>query len=334
MCDLHSCDMANSLYNNESQWLKPGQGDFQLKTHDITDDYEIYGTILGSGANGFVYACKSKTSREMYALKVLRDGKCSRKEVNLHWLACVSNCIVNIEDVYKNIWDGQPSTLVVLEYMAGGDLWKRTLTAGRLTEDQAVTIVKRIVQAVTHLHAMNIVHCDLKPHNFLFKTNSLDSPLKLTDFGLARLVTPENMMHTESCPAYYRYYSPEVLRGEKRDKPCDMWALGCTAFMLLSGCTPFNTQNVAGVTPGMTHGECTFSETSWSHISHEAKDLIRQLLKTDPKERMSLEEMRVHPWITGNGMNNPSNTITAPRASSEVSVVTVEPTPSLHVNGD
>ena len=259
----------------------------------------------------------------MHALKVLPDGKYTREEVNLHWQACVSNCVVNIEDVYQNIWFGTPSLLVVMEYMAGGDLSKRIHKheASRLTELQAAAVTKQIVAALAHLHEMNVVHCDVKPENLLFESDSLDSPLKLTDFGLARLKTSdsEDVLEIQESSSFYMYHPPEVLRGEKYDTSCDMWALGCTIYTLLSGNFPFNIFNVSSVIPGMrqnvSHGECTFPDLRWKHISHEAKDLIRQLLKTDPKERMSLEDMRAHPWITGNEMKHPSNPITTPHAS-------------------
>ena len=314
--------MASFLSSNESRLSKPRTGcEIQLKTNDITDDYEIlYGTILGRGANGFVFACTSKTSREMYAVKILAGGMISRMEAYLHWQACGSNFIVNIEDVYENIRDGQPSLPIIMEYMAGGNLGERITAAGRFTERQAVPIVKQIVAALTHLHAMSVVHCDVKPDNLLFKTETFDSPLKLTDFSLASLITTEDVLQSHEGRIFYMYHPPEVLRGEKMDTPCDMWALGCTIYIILSGSDPFNLCKGHNVAPAMQpspHGGFTFPETQWSHISPEAKDLITRLLNIDPKRRMSLDQMRVHPWMTGNGMNYSSNPVRARQASPD-----------------
>ena len=319
-------NMASSSSSNEKQLFKPRPGqEVLLKTNDITDDYEIlYETILGRGRNRVIYACKSKTSREMYAVKVLNDGKNTRKEVNLHWQACVSNCIVSIENVYKNVWDGKPSLLIVMEFMEGRDLCKRIKEAGRVPEGQAATIAKQIVAAVAHLHAMNVVHFDVKPDNFLFKRDSWDSPLKLTDFGLAKLMTPEYIPPKGKWSTkFYMYFPPEMIRGEKCDKSCDMWALGCTIYSLLSGHLPFNLYKGDDVAPGVQpspHGEYTFPDRHWSHISEEAKDLIRGLLNIDPNERMSLEEMCAHPWMTGNGANHSTTSIAAADESSDCHV--------------
>ena len=306
--------MASAMSGNSSQSSQSRPvGDLQLRTNDITEDYDIFDRFtLGCGGNGVVFACKSKTSMKMYALKVILDKPSSRKEINLHWKASGSNCIVRIEEVYENNVLSKPSLLVVMEYMVGGDLYDRMQKNEdrRYTEQQAIAISKQVVEAVTHLHGMNLVHCDLKPQNFLFKTNSLDSPLKLTDFGLAQEVPPEYAFQITGGTEYYMYYAPEVIRGDPYDKSCDMWAIGCTIYYLLSGDFPFDQFKGDDVTPGikhtMSHGKYNFSSSQWSHISPLAKDLIRQLLKTDPNERMSLEEIRTHPWITGSSASHPT----------------------------
>ena len=135
---------------------------------------------------------------------MLPDIPMSRREVKLHSQAGSSDCIVKLESVYKNMWDGKPSLLVVMEYMEGGDLYYRSPRDGEppLTEHQACHIAKKIVAAVAHLHRMDLAHRDLKPENFLFKRKSFYSPLKLTDFGFARNVIIPNMLQGRYGSAY------------------------------------------------------------------------------------------------------------------------------------
>ena len=300
--------MANSTCANGTQ-SSPSRlvADVHLKTTDITKDYDIFDWFtLGRGGSGVVYACNSRRSGTTFALKVVLDTPRARNEVHLHWMASVSDYIVKMEEVYKNNWKGKPSLLVVMEYMAGGDLYKRMQKNEdrRFTEQQAITIAKQMADAITHLHGMNLVHCDLKPQNFLFKTNSLDSPLKLTDFGMAQELTREDMLQNTDSTVYYMYYAPEVLRGDLYDKSCDMWTLGCTIYILLCGGDPFQgiegADVAGGVQPRMSHGELAFPDVPWRHISHAAKDLITKLLNADANERMSLDEMRAHRWLADN----------------------------------
>ena len=91
----------------------------------ITNDYQISHEIVGIGESGKVMACYSKKDNQKYALKVLRDGPKSRREVQLHFLTCNHENIVSIIDIYENTFDNVKCLLVVLEYCEGGDLLSR-----------------------------------------------------------------------------------------------------------------------------------------------------------------------------------------------------------------
>ncbi|RWS24997.1 MAP kinase-activated protein kinase 2-like protein [Leptotrombidium deliense] len=104
------------------------------KSNSILDDYTISDVVLGLGINGKVVECRDRKYGNKYALKetkihfhkkVLRDNKKARREVELHWKA--SNCknIVNIIDVYDNVYGTQKCLLVVMECMEGGELFNR-----------------------------------------------------------------------------------------------------------------------------------------------------------------------------------------------------------------
>ena len=83
--------------------------------------------------------------------------------------------------------------------------------------------MRQIVNAVKHLHSMNIAHRDLKPENILLTSKSENSILKLSDFGFAKEV---NLGLTT--PVYTLYYvPPEILdHNIQYDKSCDIWSLG------------------------------------------------------------------------------------------------------------
>lgn len=286
------------------------------KKNAITDDYVLSKTVLGVGVNGKVLACTSRRTGEKHALKVLRDVPKSRREVDLHWRACVSDYIVDIVDVYENTFGGQRCLLVVMECMEGGELFTRIQEHGDhpFTEREAAAIARQVCAAVSHLHQINLAHRDLKPENLLYKTKSGESVLKLTDFGFAKEVTSK--MQT---PCYTPYYvAPEVLGPEKYDKSCDMWSLGVILYILLCGYPPFYSASGAAISPGMKRrirlGQYTYPDAEWKHVSSDVKDLISGLLKTDPQERLSIEAVLAHRWITGEGIVHP----TAPLMSARV----------------
>jgi len=269
------------------------------KKHPITNDYTILTRCLGVGVNGKVLECIHKATGDRRALKILRDVPKSRREVDLHWRTCSHPNIVNLKDVYENIFMGHRSLLVVMECMEGGELFDRIQRKGHFTEREAAEIVRSISLAVAHLHHMNVAHRDLKPENLLYTTNDPNARLKLTDFGFAKEVKG-----TLQTPCYTPYYvAPEVLGPEKYDTSCDLWSIGVITYILLCGFPPFYSTGGAPISPGMKkrirQGQYTFPAPEWTHVTNEAKALIKGLLKIDPQERFKIEDVLRHPWIAG-----------------------------------
>ena len=126
------------------------------------------GNVLGLGISGKVVMCTDFKTKEKCALKILKDNVKSRREVDLHWRASGCKHIVNIRDVYENTHKGQKCLMVVMECMAGGELFNRIQEKKSFTEKEAADIVKDICLAVKFLHDINLAHRDLKPENLLY----------------------------------------------------------------------------------------------------------------------------------------------------------------------
>uniref|UniRef100_U3J6V1 non-specific serine/threonine protein kinase n=1 Tax=Anas platyrhynchos platyrhynchos TaxID=8840 RepID=U3J6V1_ANAPP len=183
----------------------------------------------------------------------------------------------------------------------GGELFSRIQDRGdqAFTEREASEIMKSIGEAIQYLHSINIAHRDVKPENLLYTSKRPNAVLKLTDFGFAKETTTHNSLAT---PCYTPYYvAPEVLGPEKYDKSCDMWSLGVIMYILLCGYPPFYSNHGLAISPGMKKrirmGQYEFPNPEWSEVSEEVKQLIRNLLKTDPTQRMTITEFMNHPWI-------------------------------------
>ncbi|XP_005991800.1 MAP kinase-activated protein kinase 2 [Latimeria chalumnae] len=273
----------------------------EIKRHAITEEYKVSSQVLGLGINGRVLECYNKKTGEKCALKLLHDSLKARREVELHWRASGGPHIVQIMDVYENMHHGKRCLLIVMECMGGGELFSRIQERGdqAFTEREASEIMRDIGTAIHHLHAMNIAHRDVKPENLLYTSKESNAILKLTDFGFAKETTLQNALQT---PCYTPYYvAPEVLGPEKYDKSCDMWSLGVITYILLCGYPPFYSNTGQAISPGMKRrirmGQYEFPNPEWSEVSEEAKQLISQLLKTDPTERMTIAQFMNHPWI-------------------------------------
>uniref|UniRef100_F6Q786 MAP kinase-activated protein kinase 5 n=1 Tax=Equus caballus TaxID=9796 RepID=F6Q786_HORSE len=179
-----------------------------------------------------------------------------------------------------------------------------------------VTPQMNIALALQHCHLLNIAHRDLKPENLLFKDNSLDAPVKLCDFGFAKIDQGDLMT-----PQFTPYYvAPQVLEAQRRhqkeksgiiptsptpytyNKSCDLWSLGVIIYVMLCGYPPFYSKHHSRTIPKdmrrkIMTGSFEFPEEEWSQISEMAKDVVRKLLKVKPEERLTIEGVLDHPWL-------------------------------------
>jgi len=122
-----------------------------------------------------------------------------------------------------------------MELCQGGELFERLMSRGSFSEQESRLIIKQSLQALKHLHDMNIAHRDLKPENILFTEQG--AGIKLIDFGMSKIVPSSNaLMNTKLGTPYY--VSPEVLDG-KYDKRCDLWSIGVICFVCICGEPPF-----------------------------------------------------------------------------------------------
>ncbi|KNC73115.1 hypothetical protein SARC_14327, partial [Sphaeroforma arctica JP610] len=100
-----------------------------------------------------------------------------------------------------------PSSIyMVMEYVAGGELFEYIVKHGKLSEDAARTFFQQIISGVEYCHRHKVVHRDLKPENLLLDTNN---NVKIADFGLSNIMTDGDFLKT-SCGSP-NYAAPEVL---------------------------------------------------------------------------------------------------------------------------
>uniref|UniRef100_A0A8D1W3Y1 MAP kinase-activated protein kinase 5 n=1 Tax=Sus scrofa TaxID=9823 RepID=A0A8D1W3Y1_PIG len=294
-----------------------------IKETSILEEYNINWTQkLGAGISGPVRVCVKKSTQERFALKILFDRPKARNEVRLHMMCATHPNIVQIIEVFANSvqfpHESSPRArlLIVMEMMEGGELFHRISQHRHFTEKQASQVTKQIALALQHCHLLNIAHRDLKPENLLFKDNSLDAPVKLCDFGFAKIDQGDLMT-----PQFTPYYvAPQVLEAQRRhqkeksgiiptsptpytyNKSCDLWSLGVIIYVMLCGYPPFYSKHHSRTIPKdmrkkIMTGSFEFPEEEWSQISEMAKDVVRKLLKVKPEERLTIEGVLDHPWL-------------------------------------
>mmetsp|Transcript_42532 Transcript_42532/g.102852 ORF Transcript_42532/g.102852 Transcript_42532/m.102852 type:complete len:874 (+) Transcript_42532:90-2711(+) len=260
---------------------------------------------IGDGTSGQVRRAIQRQTGKEYAVKVISlrrqlNSKQMEEEVSL-MRTLDHPYIVQLVDVFVH---SGVAMYLVMELVAGGDLFDRIVQQERYTEKDARRAMRRLLSAIHYLHeTCHIVHRDLKPENILCAS---PTDVKVADFGLAKIVNSDGLKTFCGTP---QYFAPEVLMrrntvaGEGRyGKPADMWSLGVILYILLTGKPPFgmvdfmDTENDNEDPYDKLKFDTVEDSELWNSMP-QAKDLVQHLLRLDPKRRYSVRQACDHPWI-------------------------------------
>jgi len=137
-----------------------------------------------------------------------------------------------------------------------------------------------------------VVHRDLKPENLLLDSKN---NVKIADFGLSNVMADGHFLKT-SCGSP-NYAAPEVISGKLYAGPeVDVWSAGVILYALLCGSLPFDDESIPNLFKKIKGGIFTLP----FHLSPGARDLIARTLLVDPLKRITIPEIRQHPWFALN----------------------------------
>ena len=183
-----------------------------------------------------------------------------------------------------------------MESLHGGDLFtyleKRDF---EISEERAKELSHQMATALYYLHAFGVAHRDLKPENILMASDEDDADLKIVDFGLPKIIGPNE----SSLDPFgtLSYVAPEVLLQKPYGKEVDLWSLGVITYLLLARVLPFDDEDDKEIARQTIQDAPDFSFDPWDKISPDAIDLVNRLLEKNRSKRPSLEEVLKHKWF-------------------------------------
>ena len=185
---------------------------------------------------------------------------------------------------------------IVMELMAGGDVFERIGLLERYDEEIARNLCKKLLEAIQHCHERNIAHGDMKPNNILSKSKTDCASAVISDFGFAKYVFAPNCL-TQNCGTPF-FLAPEVIGDKPHDMKADMWSVGVIIYCVLSGNLPFVAMNLFDLKKKIANAKFDFDDQAWDAVSDEAKSLICDLMIVDPRKRLTASEALQSKWIT------------------------------------
>ncbi|KAI8887350.1 camp-dependent protein kinase 3 [Backusella circina FSU 941] len=277
-------------------YIKPSERIINIKKNRVKlslDDFIIKETI-GTGSFARVHLTQCKKDEKFYAIKAISKKDLVTKRQVEHGnnereiMSLVSHpFLVNLHGTFQT----ESHVFLVMDYVPGGELFRVIKHFKILKEEDAKFYAAQVTLAIEYLHNLDITYRDLKPENILIDEFGY---IKVTDFGFAKKVTDI----TWTVCGTPDYLAPEIIRSQGYNKAVDWWSLGVLIFEMLTGHPPFVAKNPVDQYQKILECDMTFPDD----ISPEAKDLMQNLLKTKPSERLGnlkdgAADIKNHPWF-------------------------------------
>jgi len=222
---------------------------------------------------------------------------------------------------------------LVMEYLGGGSLMERIKRKGHYHEADASNVVFQIASALKELHSSGIVLCDINPTNLLYERTDNET-IKVAEFGRAQIMPgpafvsqtrilqqqdgqqQQNGNEEQMPPKTSRrrnpvaslssfvtnqqivgapgYIAPEILSHKQYSTACDVYALGCVAFAMLTGVSPLLGCTDPTKPPTRTAFDQVLAD---ANVSSEARDLIAGMTHPDRSKRIAVSQVLEHAWV-------------------------------------
>ncbi|XP_015906733.1 aurora kinase C [Parasteatoda tepidariorum] len=256
------------------------------------NDFDI-GRPLGKGKFGNVYLARERKTHFIVALKILSKAQILRNGVE-HQIRREIEIQTNLRHpnilrMYGYFYD-ETKIYYILEFAARGELYKALQKQKRFDEATSATYMAQIAKAFMYLHSKKVIHRDIKPENLLL---DLVGDVKIADFGWS--VHALSNKRKTMCGTL-DYLPPEMLEHKTYDSSVDLWCLGVLCYEFLVGHPPFESKTSQETYAKIRKVDVVYPK----YVSASARDFISKLLKLDPVERMTLNEILDHPWIREN----------------------------------
>ena len=290
-------DIANIMEENRPSV----NGSVNLRALSFTDQKEQANLLtsytiqkdLGEGTFGKVKLGIHNATKEKVAIKVLEkekiqdEGDRERISREIQILKIIRH--PNITQLYEIIED-ENKLYLIMEFATGGELFDYIVSQQRVKEMEACRFFQQIVDGIEYIHKLKVVHRDLKPENLLLdeKMN-----IKIVDFGLSNLYKEGGLLKT-ACGSPC-YAAPEMIAGKKYSGLLvDIWSSGVILFALVCGYLPFDDNDTQLLYKKIMRGDYAVP----SFVSTHATDLLKRILTTDPERRITIDQIKAHPWFS------------------------------------
>jgi serine/threonine protein kinase len=248
--------------------------------------YDILAKIA-EGGMGTVYKGRHRGSGQLVAIKIVPPSA-ARNPTLLKRFEREFTAARNLDhaNIVKAIeFDGTCATpFLVMEFVDGESLGQRIERDGRLPEDESLRLITQVAQGLYRAHKKGLVHRDVKPDNILLNR---EGQAKLTDLGLVKDAAEDNnLTKTGRGLGTPHFMAPEQFKSAKNaDARCDVYSLGATLYMMVTGQTPFGNCSALDCFLKKTRNEMPAPRELAPDLSERVDWAIRRAMSPVPEQR-------------------------------------------------
>jgi eukaryotic-like serine/threonine-protein kinase len=291
------------------------------------------GERLGQGGWGSVYAAVQVDLGRPVAVKVLHTSVALSSEALARFEREARSAAAlghpNIAQVTDFAANPNEPPFLVMELLTGGTLGAAMRSQQRLSPTRVAWIAYQILAGLDVAHRAGIVHRDIKPDNvFLVAMPGVEDFVKLLDFGIAKLsgdsAASQHLTATGAMLGSPAFMAPEQVRSNDLDHRVDLYAVGATMYLALSGRMPFDAPTIHGLLLAITEQPAAPLRTLDPSLDPALAAVVERAMNKDPNGRYaSAADMRaaLEPWLGGTAAHA-SSTANAPRMISPASIAT------------
>ncbi|KAJ3092245.1 Calcium/calmodulin-dependent protein kinase kinase 1 [Quaeritorhiza haematococci] len=302
---------------------EPEQSQGKVNQYHIMKD-------IGAGAYGRVVLCRNEQNGLYYACKIISKSRLKKKFrwagcgghrpaiggagpapalaadhlANIKWEIAILKKVSkhpNINALIEVLDDAKEDNLyMIFELCEYGPIMNIKLyePVRPFAEELARTYFRDVVLGLEYLHYKRIIHRDLKPENLLL---TAEGRVKIADFGISHMFGEgDDDPVLENKNASPLFSPPEACQTETKQlkgKAMDIWSLGVTLYCLVHGRCPFEDANILDLYSKICKDSAVIADT----LSVPLQDLLDRMLQKEPDNRITLPEVKVHPWVTCGG---------------------------------
>ncbi|XP_041355037.1 serine/threonine-protein kinase Nek9-like isoform X2 [Gigantopelta aegis] len=254
----------------------------------------VFVRVLGRGAFGEAVLYRKTEDNSLVVWKEInlarlseRQRRDSQNEIDVLSFLNHANVVS-----YYNHFIEEDTLFIEMEYANGGTLYTKISHQTKFfSEDVVLWYLFQLASALAHIHQYGIIHRDIKTLNIFLTKMDL---LKLGDFGISKIL--ETGAQAQSIVGTPYYMSPELMKGETYDFMCDIWALGCVLYELLTLTRTFQGSNPLKLAYDIVLTDHKGIDSS--QYSTAISSLLNDMLKKNPPERPTAEDVLKNPLFT------------------------------------